>query len=128
MTFRFARHTNKLKEIIKFYKELLKFEILGQFEDHEGYNGVFIGLKNADWHLEFTETKEPVNHTFDEDDILVFYPQNEIEYNTILSQINKSNIKRITSKNPYWRSNGIMFLDPDGYRIVISPLKFLKRE
>ncbi|WP_394335993.1 hypothetical protein [Flavobacterium laiguense] len=29
----------------------------------------------------------------------------------------------MTSKNPYWNENGKMVLDPDGFRIVISPLK-----
>ncbi|WP_394343507.1 hypothetical protein [Flavobacterium ustbae] len=28
--------------------------------------------------------------------------------------------------NTYWNENGRMFLDPDSYRIVISPLKATK--
>lgn len=124
MTFRFARHTNNIHALIKFYSEFLKFEVLGNFEDHQGYNGVFIGHKNEGWHLEFTESNEPVKHTFDEDDILVFYPADKKEFKDLIEHLEKNKIKKIIPKNPYWKSNGVMFLDPDGYRIVISPLKF----
>ena len=41
--------------------------------------------------------------------------------------IEKNNIKKIVAKNPYWQENGITIKDPDGYRIVISPLKLSKQ-
>ena len=42
MTFRFARHTNDLEQIKSFYIAILGFELLGTFENHNGYDGVFI--------------------------------------------------------------------------------------
>ncbi|MGV0927764.1 MULTISPECIES: hypothetical protein [Empedobacter] len=27
------------------------------------------------------------------------------------------------SKNPYWNDNGISFLDPDGFAVIVSPLR-----
>ncbi|MEZ4853369.1 VOC family protein [Flavobacterium sp.] len=123
MTFRFARHTNSLEKLKKFYTQVLHFEILGSFENHNGYNGIFIGKQNQNWHLEFTENQEKIEFTFGEDDMLVFYPQTQIEYQDIINSIIENNVQLIKSKNPYWNENGKMFLDPDGYRIVVSKLK-----
>ena len=74
MTFRFARHTNNLEQIKSFYIDILGFELLGSFENHNGYAGVFIGKSNDNWHLEFTKSEEIVLFNFNEDDNLVFYP------------------------------------------------------
>ena len=123
MTFRFARHTNNLEPLKYFYCSLIGFEIVGNFENHNGYDGVFIGKNNENWHLEFTKSKELVDFNFNEDDILVFYPYSKLEYELILDKIAQQKINFIEPKNPYWKKNGKMILDPDGYRIIISNLK-----
>ncbi|MFV8343885.1 VOC family protein [Flavobacterium sp. XS2P39] len=123
MKLRFARHTNNLEKIKFFYIEILGFDLLGNFENHATYSGVFIGKPNLDWHLEFTISNEKTNHHFDEDAILVFYPETIFEYNNLIEKILEYNISIVTSKNPYWNENGKMIFDPDGYRIVISDLK-----
>ena len=76
-----------------------------------------------DWHFEFTQSDVKANHTFDDDDIIVLYPDTIKKYNNLLDNILAHNISIITAINPYWNENGKMFLDPDGYRIIISPLK-----
>ena len=123
MKFRVARHTNNLEKLKTFYTNLLGLEVLGSFENHDNYDGIFIGKQNLDWHLEFTKSDEIVEFNFNEDDILVFYPETEIEYDTLIENVIKNNINFIESKNPYWNQNGKMILDPDGYRIIISNLK-----
>jgi hypothetical protein len=123
MTFRFARHTNDLKQIKFFYIDILGFELLGGFENHNGYDGVFIGKSSDNWHLEFTKSEEIVHFDFNEDDILVFYPNSKMEFDSFINKIQSTKIKFINAKNPYWNENGKMFLDPDGYRIIISDLK-----
>jgi catechol 2,3-dioxygenase-like lactoylglutathione lyase family enzyme len=123
MTFRFARHTNNLEKIVTFYVNILGFERLGGFQDHNNYDGAFIGKADLDWHFEFTESNDKANHHFDEDDAIVLYPSTILEYNIMLDSVSKNNITIITAKNPYWNENGKMFLDPDGFRIVISPLR-----
>jgi hypothetical protein len=123
MTFRFARHTNDLEQIKFFYIDILGFELLGGFENHNGYDGVFIGKSSDNWHLEFTKSEEIVHFDFNEDDILVFYPNSKIEFDSFINKIQSTKIKFIKAKNPYWNENGKMFLDPDGYRIIISDLK-----
>jgi len=123
MKFRVARHTNDLEVIKSFYTTILDFELLGNFENHNNYNGIFLGYKTADWHLEFTASGKKANHHFDEDDILVLYPESRNKYDSLLEKLEINHILSVSSKNPYWNENGKMFLDPDGYRIVLSPLK-----
>lgn len=123
MEFRVARHTNRLEEIIDFYTNALGFNLLGDFEGHDGYDGAFIGIQGADWHLEFTTNKTPVIHRFDEDDLLVIYPKTHDEYQQILTSLHNNEVAEEIPKNPYWRTNGKLFKDPDGLGVIISPLK-----
>lgn len=123
MTFRFARHTNNLEPLKSFYCNVLGLEILGGFENHDGYDGVFIGKVDENWHLEFTKSSEIVEFNFAEEDILVFYPNSKLEYELLLEKLKHYSVELIKAKNPYWNENGISFLDPDGYRIAISHLK-----
>jgi Glyoxalase/Bleomycin resistance protein/Dioxygenase superfamily len=125
MKFRFARHTNNLKKVKFFYIHILGFEVLGSFENHNGYDGVFIGKSNLDWHLEFTKSNQTANFNFGEEDYLVFYPENESEYNSLLERISENKIEFIESKNHYWNENGKIIFDPDGFGIIISNLKTL---
>jgi catechol 2,3-dioxygenase-like lactoylglutathione lyase family enzyme len=123
MTFRFARHTNDLEQIKTFYIAILGFELLGAFENHNGYDGIFIGKSNENWHLEFTKTNEVICFDFKEDDTLVFYPESKMEFDLLINKLQSHEIEFIKAKNPYWNENGKMILDPDGYRILISDLK-----
>ncbi|MEL1242912.1 VOC family protein [Flavobacterium sp. DGU11] len=119
MKFRSARHTNNLDSLITFYRNVLGFEVLGSFKGHDGYDGVFLGIPGADWHLEFTISDEAAKHKPDEDDLLVFYPASIEEYERIIQRFTENNNPALESKNPYWKANGITYADPDGYRIVI---------
>jgi len=55
---RVARPTDKLVEVVKFYKDGLGSEVLYQFTDHEGFDGVMLGHKDARYHLEFTHKRD----------------------------------------------------------------------
>lgn len=123
MFLRVARHTNNLQEIENFYVDILGFERLGGFENHNNYDGIFIGKSGLDWHFEFTQSDIQTKHIFDEDDIIVLYPKTVENYNELIKNVIHSGISTIESTNPFWNENGKMIQDPDGYRIVISPLK-----
>jgi catechol 2,3-dioxygenase-like lactoylglutathione lyase family enzyme len=123
MKLRFARHTNNLEKIKSFYIKVLGFELLGSFENHHNYDGIFIGKPNLDWHLEFTKSNDVVEFNFGEEDYLVFYLENEIEYQDITNRISENKIQIIESKNPFWNENGKLIVDPDGFGIIISNLK-----
>jgi catechol 2,3-dioxygenase-like lactoylglutathione lyase family enzyme len=123
MVLRVARHTNNLDEIEDFYVNIIGFERLGGFQNHNNYDGVFIGKPDLDWHFEFTQSQENAKHTFDEDDVTVLYPATILEYDIFLNRLIDNNISILPSKNPFWNQKGKMFLDPDGFRIVVSDLK-----
>jgi catechol 2,3-dioxygenase-like lactoylglutathione lyase family enzyme len=123
MFLRVARHTDDLERIENFYVDILGFERLGGFESHNNYDGIFIGKPGLDWHFEFTQSTQKAVHSFDQDDVMVFYPKTIEDYNRLINSLLNNNISSITANNPFWNENGKMFLDPDGYRIVISPLK-----
>lgn len=120
MTFRYARHTTDLKKIEKFYTEIVGFEKLGYFQDHDNYDGIFLGHQNSNWHLEFTTSSEKPKSQFDKDDLLVFYVNSKIEILEIEKRLLRNNVQIELANNPYWRENGIMISDPDGFKIVFS--------
>lgn len=120
MEFRYARHTQKIESLIYFYTSVLNFEILGKFENHDSYDGVFLGIKGENWHLEFTQNQEKPQSHFDEDDALVFYPKTQESYDEILENLKKFEVPLLESKNPYWRNKGVCFEDCDHYKIIVS--------
>jgi len=120
MKFRYARHTNNLKSITEFYTKIIGLDILGSFENHSNYNGVFLGLPNLNWHLEFTESDNKANHNPDDDDLIVFYLNAEVALNMILKNARKFNVLPVNSKNPYWKTNGTELRDPDGFGIILT--------
>ncbi|RAJ87423.1 hypothetical protein CLV59_101173 [Chitinophaga dinghuensis] len=120
MHIRIARHTTSLQPVIDFYTQLLGCEILGDFKNHDNYDGVFIGIPGENWHLEFTISDEKPVHTPDEDDLLVFYGDNYHAYTELVKKARSLNIPEVEAKNPYWTKNGTTLLDPDGFRIVLT--------
>src|ERR1700761_3707862 len=93
MKFRAARHTNDLGPVVSFYRDILGLEVIGEFKGHDGYDGVFLGDKDAGWHLEFTVSGDAPDHHFDEDDLLAFYPTTNEEYDAIKQKIIASSIE-----------------------------------
>lgn len=126
MVFRYARHTQNLEKLIYFYTSVLEFEVIGKFEDHNGYDGVFLGKADENWHLEFTQDGNVPESKSDDDDILVFYPETLEEFQKILANIEYHKVPTLTPKNSYWKENGICFEDCDHYKIIISDLRITK--
>ena len=54
---RIARPTDRLEEVVAFYRDGLGLEELGGFSDHDGYTGVMLGLPGPRAHLEFTSPR-----------------------------------------------------------------------
>ena len=77
MKFRVARHTDNLKPIITFYCDLLGLDVLGEFTNHNKYDGVFIGKEGLNRHLEFTTSEESPKHQADKDDFVGLLPRHE---------------------------------------------------
>ena len=54
MHVRVARHTERLEEVVAFYRDGLGLPELGRFRDHDGYDGVFLDIPGTGAHLELT--------------------------------------------------------------------------
>ncbi|SHK10249.1 VOC family protein [Epilithonimonas mollis] len=126
MIFRYERHTQNLEKLIGFYTKVLDFKVLGDFKDHNGYDGVFLGKDKENWHLEFTQDSNIPKSQFDEDDILVFYPETLEEFQKIISNLESHKVPILQPKNPYWKENGICFEDCDRYKIIVSDIRIKK--
>ncbi|MGP4970651.1 VOC family protein [Psychrobacter aquimaris] len=120
MKFRYARHTNNLDTLIDFYQNIIGLEKLGGFKDHNGYDGVFLGFPNQDWHMEFTYSANKAHHHPDRDGLIVFYLDSEEEIQDIIGRAKQADILPVTSQNPYWNENGIELTDPDGFGVILT--------
>lgn len=118
---RIARPTNRLSQIAQMYQDGLGFEVLGSFDDHQGFDGVILGHQNHTYHLEFTHHRgTSVPDAPSQDNLLVFYVPDEREWRAACVQMERAGFIAEDSYNPYWDLNGKTFADPDGYRVVLQ--------
>ena len=118
--FRIARPTSKLEQVINFYTNGLGLKILYQFQDHEGYSGVMIGLPSQQYHLEFTqEDNSVVCSPPTKDNLLVFYFKTVEDLNLIKKKLIDLGNQPVEPGNPYWKDKSFTFEDPDGWRVVL---------
>jgi catechol 2,3-dioxygenase-like lactoylglutathione lyase family enzyme len=118
---RIARPTDQLDRVIRFYTEGLGLKILYQFEEHEGFDGVMVGIPGEVYHFEFTQQREHiVGRAPTQDHLIVFYLPDQQEWQRTVEQMRAMGHEPVKSYNPYWEASGITFEDPDGYRIVLQ--------
>ena len=120
-TLRVARPTNHLEAVVRFYVEGLGLARLGAFENHEGFDGVMIGLPGETYHLEFTRKRGHVaGRAPTQDNLLVFYFPTTSEWKEAVARMRSAGYEPVPSFNPYWDRTGRTFEDPDGYRVVLQ--------
>ena len=62
---RIARHTERLEELVAFYRDGIGLPEFCRFHDHAGYDGVFLAIPGTGAHLELTGILgNQVDHTF----------------------------------------------------------------
>jgi catechol 2,3-dioxygenase-like lactoylglutathione lyase family enzyme len=118
MQVRVARHTNRLAEVVAFYRDGLGLPELGRFEDHDGYEGVFLALPGTHAHLELTsggghDTPKPHPET-----LLVLYLGTR---EAVAETCARVGVEPVEAANPYWQRHGVTLPDPDGFRVVLVP-------
>ena len=120
-TLRVARPTDDLVSIVSFYRDGLGLQVINQFEDHDGIDGVMLGFPGAPYHLEFTRHHGvTTGRAPTEDHLLVFYVPDRREWEAVAARMADAGHLPVPSLNPYWDRYGITFEDPDGYRVVIQ--------
>jgi hypothetical protein len=118
---RVARPTDRLAEVVGFYRDGLGLAELGGFTGHDGYDGVFLGLPDERLHLEFTTHADgspcpaPTR-----DNLLVLYCAPE-GIDAVVRRLAGLGYGPVAPENPYWsiRVESVTFEDPDGWRVVL---------
>ncbi len=118
---RVARLTDNLAEVIRFYRDGLGLEVVGSFEDHEGFDGVMLGLPGLAYHLEFTrERGRAAGGAPTAENLLVFYLPDPEDWRRAVRRMESQGYRPVKSHNPYWDVRGKTYEDPDGYRVVFQ--------
>jgi len=118
---RVARPTDNLTEVMSFYRDGLGFEVLYEFNDHDGFDGIMLGHQGVAYHLEFTHKH---GHTAGRaptaDNLLVLYLPEKAEWRKAVQRLESRVYKPVKAFNPNWGKQGKTFEDPDGYRVVLQ--------
>lgn len=118
MQLRVARHTQRLDDVVAFYRDGLGLEEIGRFRDHDGYDGVFLAIPGAGGsHLEFTTGGPGDTPSPHSESLLVFYLGDAVDTEEILRRVG---VEPVEPANPYWAKHGITLEDPDGFRVVLA--------
>ncbi len=118
---RIARPTDQLEEVIRFYTVGIDLKVLGLFEDHEGFDGVMLGIPGDSYHLEFTRKRgHAAGRAPTQDNLLVFYVPDREQWLERTERMSAAGYQPVPSFNPYWDRLGKTYEDPDGYRVVIQ--------
>lgn len=120
-TMRVARPTDNLERLVRFYCTGLGLDVLGRFEDHDGFDGVMLGRQGASYHLEFTHRRgHPAGGAPSDEHLLVFYLPDAEEWHAAVDRLVTAGYPPVLAGNPYWDRHGKTFEDPDGYRVVLQ--------
>lgn len=118
---RVARATDNLDAIRDMYRVGLELKVLGEFKDHQGFDGVILGRPGMQYHLEFTHTPgQRVAAAPSEDQLLVFYIPERGQWEQRCRQMAAAGFRTVAAFNPYWDVRGKTFVDIDGYRVVVQ--------
>lgn len=120
---RLARPTDRLAEVVTFYVEGLGLALLGGFDDHAGYDGVFVGLPGTPYHLEFTHHVDgSPGDVPSAEHLLVLYLGSREEVAAAAARLGAHGYRPVEAENPYWATIGAVTVpDPDGWQIVLAP-------
>jgi catechol 2,3-dioxygenase-like lactoylglutathione lyase family enzyme len=117
---RVARPTDRLDEVVRFYRDAVGFVEVGSFGGHGGYDGVMLGLPGTDYHLEFTQHADgspcPAPSR---DNLLVLYLPDHEAWDAAVERLRSFGHEPVEPENAYWRERGRTFEDPDGCRLVL---------
>lgn len=117
---RVARPTDRLEEVVAFYRDGLGFPELTRFADHDGFDGVILGFPGAPYHLEFTTACGHVaGRAPTQDNLLAIYVPDARAWSRMIGVMGRRGHQPVASFNPYWDREGVTFEDPDGYRVVL---------
>jgi len=120
---RFARPTDRLDAVVRFYREGLGLTEIDRFGGHAGYSGVMLGLPGTTCHLEFTTHEQgSPGAAPSRENLLVLYFGSGAEVEAVAARLAALGHHPVRAENPYWEKAGAITVeDPDGWRVVLAP-------
>ena len=117
---RIARPTDRLEDVVRFYRDGLGLPVITAFEGHAGYDGVIVGLQDRSSHLEFTHHQEGSDCPApSRDNLLVLYISDVDDLTRLRDRMFRMGYEAIAPGNPYWLDKAVTFADPDAWRVVL---------
>ena len=117
---RVARPVTDLERTRGMYMRGLGLALLARFEDHEGFDGVILGVPGAGYHLEFTHCRHhAIAPAPTVEDLLVLYLPDAAEWRAACARMLDAGFAPVAAFNPWWDRGARSFADDDGYRIVL---------
>lgn len=118
---RVARPTDDLETLARMYAEGLGLSVVGEFRDHDGFDGIILGRPGLGYQLEFTrQAGHTAGRAPTKDNLLVFYHPERADWEASCARMTEAGFTSVKSWNPYWDDAGRTFEDSDGYRVVIQ--------
>jgi hypothetical protein len=118
---RVARPTNNLQTLADMYLNGIGLQVLSEFTDHDGFDGIILGHPSYPYHLEFTsERSRKAEGAPSSEHLLIFYVPNQLEWEQTCDNMLAAGFKQVSSHNPFWELQGKTFEDMDGYRVVLQ--------
>ena len=103
------------------YRRGLGLRVVGSFENHDGFDGVMLGVEGSGYHFEFTYCRShPVAPAPTVEDLVVLYVPGESDWQAACASMLAAGFRQVASFNPYWDVHGRTYEDFDGYRIVLK--------
>ena len=116
---RVARSTYRLDALTHFYVVGIGLQWLDSFVDHDGFDGVMLGVPGAGYHFEFTHRPGHASGVPSKENLLVFYLPDLDQWKAAIARMTSAGFHPAPSINPYWDRGGATFEDPDGYGVVL---------
>lgn len=122
---RVARPTDRLEDVVTFYRDGVGLRVIDSFAGHAGYSGVMLGLPGTGFHLEFTHHEDGSDCPApSHDNLLVFYLRDRAAVDRVVERLEAMGYAPIEPENPYWSGIGAVTIeDPDGWRVVFAHLE-----
>jgi hypothetical protein len=97
---RIARHTDRLAEVVAFYRDRVGFVEVGRFKDHDGYDGVLLEIPGTRTELEVTTGRRHRAPEAHPESLLVLYLDSQAEFDALARRIA---LPPVVPANPYWQ-------------------------
>ena len=120
---RVARPTDRLDEVVAFYRDGLGLPELERFTGHAGYRGVVLGLPGPDHHLEFTQHDDgSPGAAPSRENLLALSFETPEQVAQVVARLAALGHEPVTAENPWWTEHGAVTVeDPDRWRVVLIP-------